>query len=462
MEQKGMEKEAGFEIDLNRVFSALKKKLWLFVLAAAIAAAMAFGCAKYLVTPMYQASAMFYVNNSTMSLGEGLLSITSADISASRGLVQSYIVILNTRETLNKILLQAESQRTPEELAEMIDAAAVDATELFQVVVTSPDPLEAETLADAVGKVLPRRIASIVEGSSAKVVDSAVLPSKPSSPDIPQCTLIGGLAGLILSALVVALQAVFDVTIHTEEDIQQLCSCPVLASVPDMGQEGEEKPAGEPVGSNTPFAAGEAYKLLRTKLQFFFGEDEGCRVIGVSSALAGEGKSLTSINLAHSLSLLGMRVLLIDCDLRRPSVARKLGCHSAPGLSEFLAGRSQRDNLIRSWGQEDWDSTIHVITSGRIPPNPMELLSSPRMGKLLERLRESYDYILLDLPPVGEVGDALAASRHTDGILMVVRKDRCDRAALKDALGQFAFLNGKILGIVFNGTEKGSTYRHYL
>ena len=88
----------------------------------------------------------------------------------------------------------------------------------------------------------------------------------------------------------------------------------------------------------------------------------------------------------------------------------------------------------------------------------MELVSSLRLGRLLQRLRSSYDYILLDLPPVGEVGDALAASRLTDGMLMVVRKDRCDRTSLTEALRQFAFLNVKILGVVFNGTEKGSTY----
>ena len=456
MEQKNKEQGMQFEIDLNRVFAALRHRLWLILLSALLAASAAFGCAQYLVTPMYQAKAMFYVNNSTMSLSEGLLSITSADISASRGLVESYIVILNTRETLNKIITQANSMRTPEELEKMIEASAVNATELFQVVVKSPDPLEAETLADAVAEVLPRRIASIVEGSSAKVVDAAILPSKPSSPDIPQWTLIGGVAGFALAFLLTALQAVFDVSIHTEEDITQICSFPVLASVPDMDQGGEK---WEKVGDDIPFGAGEAYKLLRTKLQFYFGDEEAqtCRILGLSSAKAGEGKSLTCVNLAHSLSQLGMRVLLVDCDLRRPTLAAKLDCTMSPGLSEFLAGQSQTENLIRQYG-DDREGAFHVITSGRIPPNPMELVSSLRLGRLLQRLRSSYDYILLDLPPVGEVGDALAASRLTDGMLMVVRKDRCDRTSLTEALRQFAFLNVKILGVVFNGTEKGSTY----
>ena len=150
-----------------------------------------------------------------------------------------------------------------------------------------------------------------------------------------------------------------------------------------------------------------------------------------------------------------MRVLLVDCDLRRPTVAEKLGCTLSPGLSEFLAGQSQPENLIRQQGEE---TSFHVITSGRIPPNPLELLSSLRFGRLLKRLRGSYDYILLDLPPVGEVGDALAASRLADGLLMVVRKDKCDRPSFSAALRQLSFLNVKILGVILNGTEKGSTY----
>lgn len=457
MEQKNNEQAKAFEIDLNRVFAALKRRLPAMVLAAVLGAGVTFGCAEFLVTPMYQAKAVFYVNNSTMSLNESLLSITSADITASRGLVESYIAILNTRETLNKILEEADSARTPEELAQMLEASAVNATELFQVLVESPDPMEAEALADAVSAVLPRRIASIVEGSSAKVVDAAILPSKPSSPDVPKWTLIGAVAGFAGAFLFVALKAVFDVSIHTEEDIAQLCSFPVLASVPDMDRNGEK---WEKVGDDIPFGAGEAYKLLRTKLRFYFGEEEepSCRIMGLSSAKAGEGKSLTAIHLAHSMAQIGMRVLLVDCDLRRPTLAKKLNCVMSPGLSEFLAGQSQTDELIREYGAGE--EAFHVITSGNIPPNPMELLSSLRFGRLLKRLRESYDYILLDLPPVGEVGDALAASRLADGMLMVVRKDKCDRTSLTEALRQFAFLNVKILGIVFNGTEKGSSYHN--
>ena len=148
-------------------------------------------------------------------------------------------------------------------------------------------------------------------------------------------------------------------------------------------------------------------------------------------------------------------MLLIDCDLRRPSLADKLPLKKTNGLSDFLAGQSGTENLIQLCGIKGDERAFHAIAPGRIPPNPMELLSSARMEKMLEQLRGSYDYIILDLPPVGEVGDALAIAKLTDGILMVVRQNLCDRVALNTAIRQFEFVDAKLLGVVFNCTREG-------
>jgi capsular exopolysaccharide synthesis family protein len=215
----------------------------------------------------------------------------------------------------------------------------------------------------------------------------------------------------------------------------------------------------ELVGGNISFAAAEAYKLLRTKLQFSFVDEGNCRIIGVSSALTGEGKTLTSVNLAYTTSQLGKRVLIVDCDMRRPSLSDKLPINKAPGLSDFLTGQISADSLIQLCGIKEDEKAFHAISAGRMPPNPMELLSSSRMEKMLERLRAHYDYIILDLPPVGEVGDALAAAKLTDGMLIVVRQHYCDRIALNSAIRQFEFVDAKILGIVFNCiSENGAGY----
>ena len=291
--------------------------------------------------------------------------------------------------------------------------------------------------------------------------------------------MIGFAVGLVLAAVLVVIRELLDISIHKEEDITQCCKYPVLSAVPDLflrakggyyyGYGQQAKPAAKGgkqsklVGGNISFAAAEAYKLLRTKLLFSFTDEQECHVIGVSSALPGEGKSISSINLAYSMAQLGKRVLLIDCDLRRPSLTEKLPINKTPGLSDYLVGLSPIDNLIQICGLKEDVYVFHVIAPGRTPPNPMELLSSAKMEKMVNLLRNNYDYIILDLPPVGEVSDALAAARLTDGMLVVVRQNYCDRIALNTAVRQFEFVDAKILGVVFNGTteENKKYYRRY-
>ena len=476
MNENMIEKNEEIEIDLQRLFNVLMKKAWIIAVAAVVCAVLTFVGTFLFITPKYEASAMFYVNNSSLSLGEATLSITSSDISASKSLVNSYIVILDTRETLVDVIDYAGVDRTYTQLKKMISAEPVSSTEIFRVTVTSEDPQEAEKIADAIAYVLPKRIGSIIEGTSAKVVDAAVLPTQSSSPNYTKNTLIGFVAGLALAAMLIVLKELLDISIHKEEDIAQCGRYPVLASVPDMhttpkggyygygqainpktGTKGKKQVL---VGGNISFAAAEAYKLLRTKLLFSFADEKECHVIGVSSAMPGEGKSLTSINVAYSMAQLGKRVLLIDCDLRRPSLTEKLPINKIPGLSDYLAGISTADNLVQVCSLMQDTYVFHVIAPGRVPPNPLELLSSAKMEKMLERLQSTYDYIILDLPPVGEVSDALAIAKNTDGILLVVRQNYCDRIALNTAVRQFEFVDAKLLGTVFNCTaEDGSGYK---
>jgi capsular exopolysaccharide synthesis family protein len=473
MNDLNLEQNDGMEIDLKRLMDAVLGKAWLIGIVSLLMAVLTFVGTFLFVTPLYQSAAMFYVNNSDISVGNTTLSLTSSDISASRGLVDTYIVILGTRETLLDVIDYAEADLSYTKLKNMIQAEAVDDTEVFRVTITSPDPAQAEQLANAVAYILPKRISNIIEGTSAKVVDAAVIASRPSSPNYTKNTLLGFLIGLVLSVGIVVLRTLFDITIRTEEDIAQSCKAPVLAAVPDMehsatggyyyGYISKERtkattgPGGKKqkvlVGSNISFAAAEAYKLLRTKLQFSFADEGNCRVIGISSALSGEGKTLSAVNLAYSISQLGKRVLLIDCDMRRPSLAEKLPIKKTPGLSDYLVGQIQADHLIQLCGILEDEQAFHAISSGRTPPNPMELLSSARMEKMMQLLRGNYDYIVLDLPPVGEVSDALVAAKLTDGMLLVVRHDYCDRISLNNAVRQFEFVDAKILGVVFNGTE---------
>lgn len=482
MEEKKVSRKQEMEIDIKRVFEALIKRIWIIAVASVLGATIAIGYTYYFVTPMYKSSAMFYVNNNDISIGSVSASITSSDLVASKGLVSSYIVILKTRDCLNDVIDYSGLDLSYNYVKGMISASSVNNTEIFEVVVTSSDPKEAEQIANAIAYVLPKKISSIIEGTSAKVVEYAVVASNRSSPSYTNNAFVGIAIGFGLSAGIIALYVMFDLTIRTDEDITQVCKHPILAEVPDMtaptkggyyyangkkkkkyGAYGKTQSKGENVslfGENISFAASEAYKLLRTKIQFSFADENDCHVLCTTSALAGEGKSLSSINLACSLAQLDKKVLLIDCDLRRPSIAKKVGIQRAPGLSDYLTRHVHSGDIVQSFANGN-STKFDIVAAGRIPPNPMELLGSARMEKIVNKFKDVYDYIILDLPPVEEVSDALVAAKLADGVLMVVRQDYCNRAAIENALKQLEFVNAKVLGVIFNATYEDGIGRKY-
>lgn len=477
MKERIIERSEEVEIDLQRLIGVLLKKAWLIILSGVLFAAATLGVTKFVLTPKYQSSVMFYVNNNAFSVGDASFSLSTGDISASKSLVDSYIVILETRTTLNDVMDYANVDHTYKEMTEMITAESVNDTEIFEVKVTSTDPQEADRIADAIEYILPKRISTIVEGTSAQIVDSAIVASKPISPNPILNTAIGLMLGLMLSAAYIVLKEMFDVTVRSEEDIISVCDHPVLAAVPDMlssskgdryydsGRKKKRLPVpGRKkdvalVGGDISFAASEAYKLLRTKLQFSFADESNCHMIGISSALAGEGKSLTAINLAYSLAQLDKKVLLVDCDLRRPSIAEKLTIEKGPGLSDYLTRQKRIEEVVQVCDM-GYRAVFNVIASGPNPPNPIELLSSARMGKALQSFKDYYDYIILDLPPVEEVSDAMVVAKIVDGILLVTRQDYGNRVVFGSAVKEFEFIDAKILGVVFNcTTDNGASYR---
>lgn len=204
------------------------------------------------------------------------------------------------------------------------------------------------------------------------------------------------------------------------------------------------------IGENLSFAASEAYKLLRTNLSFTIPDEASCKVIGVTSSIRGEGKSTTSINLAYTFAQTGKKVLLIEGDLRIPVIAKALSVESVPGLAHVLANIGSVNDAIK---KSEVLPKLYVMPAGEIPPNPSELLSSKRMSVVIETLSKIFDYIILDLPPVTAVSDALAVSNLLSGTIVVVRKDYCDKRALSETMRLLNLSGVKVLGFVFNDAD---------
>lgn len=211
-----------------------------------------------------------------------------------------------------------------------------------------------------------------------------------------------------------------------------------------------------PICGNVSFAAGEAYKRLRTNILFSFADIEGCKVVGVTSSLRGEGKSTTTVNIAYNMAQAEKKVLLIDADMRLSSVASKLAIAKEPGLSNVLVGQSNAEDIIVSYKETDEEKEFYVLNAGNEVPNPAELLGSEKMVNLLSSLKNDYDYIFIDLPPVCAVADALIVSKYTDGMAVVVREDICQTGALKEAMDQLKLADANIIGFVYTGAKSGA------
>ena len=207
------------------------------------------------------------------------------------------------------------------------------------------------------------------------------------------------------------------------------------------------------LSDKSSFSMQEAYKTLRTNVTFSL-PGSGCKCIGIASASRGDGKSTIAINLAISLASIKKKVILIDCDMRLPTVASKLGVQSIPGLSNYLSGdcKTMPTQYIEEKG-------IHIMPSGNIPPDSTALISSKEMVELVNQLRETYDYIVFDFPPINIVSDALIMAGVIDGYLLVIRHNQSEYQMIGEAVRQMRFADGKIIGFVYNG--KGEEKKYY-
>ena len=218
---------------------------------------------------------------------------------------------------------------------------------------------------------------------------------------------------------------------------------------------------------NLQFTATEQYKLIRANLDFTLPDGEKCPVIGVTSAMRGVGKSTTAVNLSYVFAEKGSKVLLIDGDLRIPSIAKKMGIDSLPGLTDLLRGKGSQITEFQSPLLSNW----FILPSGDIPPNPSELLGSCRMENVLNQLRKFFDYIIIDLAPVNIVSDAVSISRLVSGMIVVIRENYTEKKELERCFRQLKLSNVNILGCVMNEVKfehssygkykKNSRYKYY-
>jgi capsular exopolysaccharide synthesis family protein len=315
-----------------------------------------------------------------------------------------------------------------------------------------------QLLRDLLSRTKETGLESELKSTNLRIVERAQSPTSPVEPRRLWNYQLALLAGLALGVGLSVLLERMDNTVKTPEDVRHHLGLPFLGMIPEVSMPGTADGEGRhPLISADPQSAvAEAYRVLRTNLIFSSAQAAG-RVLIVSSANPGEGKTTTVANLAASLAQNGARVLAVDADLRRPTLHHQLGVAKTPGLSDVVVGKcapAQAAQTTRVAG-------LQAIPCGYIPPNPAELLGSESMRELLATLRKRYDWVLIDAPPILAMADAPILCPFADGMVLVVWAERSSRPALQRAMDQVARVGGKITGVVLNKVDLARNSYYY-
>lgn len=363
--------------------------------------------------------------------------------------MSSYAQVATTPLVLDPVIKKLGLRTSADTLARSISAVAPSDTVILELSVTDPDAQQATQIANAVATELASVSSKLsskrnngADAVKATILAPAQVPTAPSSPNVTRNIGIGVVLGLVIGLGVALARNAVDTKIRSVQDIERLTDSPVLGTIAFD----DKVPQHPMVVADEPLSApSEAIRRLRTNLQFV-DTTKDSKIIVITSSVPGEGKSTTSMNLAAALATAGSRVLLIDADLRRPSIAAYMGMEGRAGLTSLLIGHADASDVIQPWR----DTTLHILPSGRIPPNPSELLGSERMQELLDELSLRYDTILIDSPPMLPVTDATVLTRIADGAVIVVGAGRTHRGQLGESLATLETAGAKLFGLVLN------------
>lgn len=377
-----------------------------------------------------------------------------------QNLVQTYTQLAMSPFVLRPVIDTLDLDTSPAALANRMSVEVPLDTTVIRISVSGTDPLAARTiangvaseLADAVGEISPRG-ADGVAAVRIETISPAEVPLSPYAPNPRQSGIIGAGIGLLLGLAFAVLRRLLASRLTAPGDIRDITDVPVLGEV-HSATSGRSLPATVRVDPGG--AVSESLRNVAASLRFANPDGESTAIL-VTSANAGDGKSSISVSLALVLAEAGHRVVLIDADLRRASVAKLTQLEGAVGLTSVLLNESTLEAALQEWGSGD----VRVLTSGSLPPNPTQLLTSGQFEQIMTSARASFDYVIIDSPPVLAVSDPRWIAPLTDGVIVVARARRTRRESLIHALRALESTQTDVFGIILNGTKHDSRSPYY-
>jgi capsular exopolysaccharide synthesis family protein len=426
-------------------YARILRRNWILIVAAVLSGVLTGGLASVLTPPTYTAETQLFVaiqsSGSIQELQQGN--------TFSQARVQSYVKTVDSPVVLQPVIDSLGLRQSADQLATHVKATTDVNTVLIDIAVDDKSPTMAAAIAHAVADSLVAAVDSLEKpkggGTSPvalSVIKPASAPATPSAPNTRTNLVLGLFVGLVLGIAGAVLRTTMDNRIRGEADLRRVTASPLLGGIA-FDQDATRKPLLTQTGPQSPRA--ESFRQLRTNLQFA-NVSGRARSVLVTSSLPGEGKSTTATNLAISLSQAGHSVCLVDADLRRPMINEYLGLERNAGLTTALIGHASVEDLLQPWG----DDNLYVLTSGRIPPNPSELLGSGEMRGLIAALESDFDTVIIDAPPLLPVTDAAVLSQHVGGVVIVVGSQKIRTPDLEKTFSALEMVGASVLGVVMN------------
>lgn len=443
-------------MELKAYLRVLRQNIALLIAAAVVGGLGGLGVG--LLAPMtYTAHTQLFVSISNTGSAAEL----QQGSSFTQERMQTYVDMVGSRAVLRPVIDELDLVETPAQLAKRVRASYDPNTVLIRIEVTDRSPNQAAQIAEVVAAELVSVVTALEDPTDAgvspvilSVAETAEPPTAPSSLSPWVTVLLGVIVGCVFGLGAALLRSALDTRLRGRDALQKITRAPVLTAVP-----------ADPSTSRTPLitdlpvqsARGEAFRRLRTNLKYAQVGDVSPSLL-VTSSIAGEGKTTTSINLAIVMAQSGKRVALVDADLRRPRVAAMLGMENAAGITTALVGAAEVSELLQAWG----DDELYVLTAGEIPPNPTELLESRQMAKILAQLTAEFDLVVIDGPPLLPVADGLVLAQQVGHVILVASVGHVRVGEVQEAFGALSLVEAERVGVVLNkvsaSTDDGGIY----
>jgi tyrosine-protein kinase len=442
-------------MSVTRAVGVLRKR-WYVVLAATLLGGIVAFAASSTVTPIYHSTASLYFSLTTATSGSDI----NQGSAYTQAQMLSFARLATSAEVLDPVARKLDGDLTIAQLRRLMSVTIPQNTVILDVRVGSTDPERAAEIANAVSDSLIDAVDEVAPDASdgaatvaATAIDPAVPAAFQTSPNKQQDAVLGAIVGFLLASIAVVLMSALDTRVRSEAALKDVTELSLLGSIEQTPSSSDPRPITirQPNGS-----AAEAFRQVRSGLRFA-SASHATRSLAITSSVPGEGKTWLAANLAVVLAETGRRVLLIDADLRKPRVADSFGILGAVGLTTVLIDAIPLHSAVQPWPR----SSLEILPSGAVPPNPAELLASERMKELIAELVEGYDLVVIDTAPVQVVADATMISQLVDAVLIVADTTKVRRAQLAATIAALERTDAHISGVVLNRVRPRPHHDYY-